>query len=576
MPKRQLLMLAVLLLIGGGWAFLYREKIKAAWREWFYAPMHPMTLAIFRAVIFLELFISANPRISMEYASLPKTLQYPPLIANMFDWNPTPGGMQTTLLIYQIACVLGFLGLFTRTSAWVAVITGVYVLGVPQLFGKVNHSHHMIWFALLIACGPPSLALSIDGIFQAWRRADRGDVDAPKPDFAHGLPIKIAICMMGLMYFFPGLWKVLAGGPEWVTPLNTARIMHGDWLMMGHWMPVVRLDGMPIVLFLGSVGTIVFELLFFPLAIFRRTRWMAALGGLAFHNMTYLNLGIRFGTVQAMYVIFIDWFEFLRKVGRRIWKTPLYVVYDGDCRFCRRVLASIKTLEYFDQLAFVNGQAVDELPDGTPIPYTREQRLQDIYAYEDGTWHTGDRVYARLARRVPKLWVFVPFLSMKAISGAIYRRMADNRHLLIGEKKEREPLKLSTLPLSVVGTALFVSVFILGVRDKYNAWPIASYPTYEAVNAGYVHHIGYFDGEKTHVPQFDPELRERFMPNRLNGLFSAIRQDQDEAHQRAALVAFWNLWKPGKPLPAAVELESDTDPAQWKTPSKVLRVIPLQ
>lgn len=576
MPKRQLLMLAVLLLIGGGWAFFFREKIKAAWREWFYAAMHPMTLAIFRAVIFLELFISANPRISVEYASLPKTLQYPPLIANLFDWNPTPGGMQNTLLIYQIACVLGFLGLFTRTSAWVAVITGVYVLGVPQLFGKVNHSHHMIWFALLIACGPPSLALSIDGIFQAWRRADRGDVDSPKPDLAHGLPIKIAICLMGLMYFFPGLWKVLAGGPEWVTPTNTARIMHADWLMMGHWMPIVRLDGLPIVLLWGSIGTIVFELLFFPLALFRRTRFMAALGGLAFHNMTYLNLGIRFGTVQAMYVIFVDWFEFLRGVGRRLWKTPLYVVYDGDCRFCRRVLASIKTLEYFDQLVFVDGQAVDELPDGTSIPYSREQRLQDIYAYENGVWHTGDRVYARLARRVPKLWIFVPFLSMRAISGAIYRRMADNRHLLIGAKKEREPLKLSTLLLSVVGTALFVSVFILGIRDKYNAWPIASYPTYETVNSGVVHHIGYFDGEKTLVPQFDPELRERFMPNRLNGLFSAIRQDPDEAHQKAALIAFWNIWKPGKPVPVAVELESDTDPAKWNTPSKVLKVIRLQ
>jgi len=68
-------MLGIILLFGGGWAFFFRQAIAKAWREWFWAPMHPMTLAIFRAVVFLELFISADPRISLEFAALPKALQ---------------------------------------------------------------------------------------------------------------------------------------------------------------------------------------------------------------------------------------------------------------------------------------------------------------------------------------------------------------------------------------------------------------------------------------------------------------------------------------------------------------------
>ena len=41
----------------------------------------------------------------------------------------------------------GMVGLFTRTSALFTTVLSFYVLGIPQFYGKVNHYHHLLWFA---------------------------------------------------------------------------------------------------------------------------------------------------------------------------------------------------------------------------------------------------------------------------------------------------------------------------------------------------------------------------------------------------------------------------------------------
>src|SRR5436305_12701604 len=60
-----------------------------------------------------------------------------------------------------ISCVLAIVGLFTRTSIVVSLFLSIYVLGIPQLFGKINHYHHLIWFILVMAVAPYAVVLSI-------------------------------------------------------------------------------------------------------------------------------------------------------------------------------------------------------------------------------------------------------------------------------------------------------------------------------------------------------------------------------------------------------------------------------
>src|SRR6185503_19451812 len=129
--------------------------------------------------------------------TLDRVLPYVPI-------NPTLAGAAS--LVFIVACVGAILGLFTRTSAIVAVVTGLYVLGIPQFYGKIDHYHHLLWFGAILAASRCGDALSIDAIRAGWKRADRGDIEPPAAARAYHLPIALILVLLGLVYFFPGFW----------------------------------------------------------------------------------------------------------------------------------------------------------------------------------------------------------------------------------------------------------------------------------------------------------------------------------------------------------------------------------
>src|SRR6202022_4806069 len=94
-----------------------------------------------------------------------------------------------TSVALVIACLACIVGLFTRTSIIVSLLLSLYVLGLPQLFGKMNHYHHLIWFMAILAVSPCADVLSVDAIFKSWKRADQGSTEPPAPARAYSLPL---------------------------------------------------------------------------------------------------------------------------------------------------------------------------------------------------------------------------------------------------------------------------------------------------------------------------------------------------------------------------------------------------
>lgn len=283
-------------------------------RSLFLVPAHPVELAVFRLVVFSTLlWVLAGTGYS-HYASIPADLRVAPAGYELFfgaipfDLWAIRGAKLVALSSAFLACI----GLWTRPAALVACLSSVYLLGIPEFFGKIDHvHHHLIWFSALLAASRSGDALSVD----AWRSARRGGTRSLGESVAYGLPLRFAWLLIGLTYFFPGVAK-LAAGPEWFLGDNIRNTLWHFWTTKD-FLPSLRIDAHPWLYRSSGALTILFELSFVFLVFSRRLRPLAVAGGIAFHALTYLQMRIDFGELLACYVVFFDWEEILRRVFPR-------------------------------------------------------------------------------------------------------------------------------------------------------------------------------------------------------------------------------------------------------------------
>ena len=232
------------------------------------------------------------------HAALPDALLAPPRgMAWVLPLLPRSPHIVTALLaLALVAAALTVLGWRTRVCAWIATILGLVLLMLPQIWGKVNHYHHVVWFAALIAASPSG---------DAWALDARG---RPRPSnaVAYGFPLRCIDLLIGLIYFFPGLWKLHAG-PDWIFSDNLRNQMWAKWMDFASFRPLLPADQWPVGWKLGAAATIAFELSFIFLILWRRTRPLALVGGVAFHLLSLAVLGINFWSLYPCYVALVDW-----------------------------------------------------------------------------------------------------------------------------------------------------------------------------------------------------------------------------------------------------------------------------
>lgn len=261
-------------------------------RAW--ATGHPVDLAVFRitvsAVVLLSLDVWDAPKWAGAVGLAPVGWR---TVASVLPASTASAFVALGLVVVFTSLTL--IGAWTRVSSVIAAVSLVWLLGVPQQSGLVLHTHHLAWFLALVASGPSGDVVSFD----AWRARRRG-APIPGPSLAHGLPVRAAWLSIGLIFFFPGLWKLVGGAP-WLEGLPTLIA----WKRFQLGLP--RLELPPMLIRAGGVGAIVFELSVGALLVFRRTRIVGVVAALAFHAGVQWVMGIAFSSLWSCYLVFVPW-----------------------------------------------------------------------------------------------------------------------------------------------------------------------------------------------------------------------------------------------------------------------------
>lgn len=261
-----------------------------------------LNLAVLRVVVGALLLSLPDLHQALDYARFDPSVRTPVLGVGWANAWLTPELIGPLEAIAIVAVALGTVGLFARASWAVAALSLLVVLAVPQTLGAAFHYHHLWWLAALLAASPCADALSMD----AWRAKRRGETLDRGRSIVYGVPIRVAWVLFGIVFFFPGLHKLLTGGLAWILSDNLRNQMYAKWTQHDGFTPLFRIDRHPWLMKIGAASVVLFELSFGALVMFRRTRPWAVGAALIFHLSTAYFMNLRFGALWLCYVAFVD------------------------------------------------------------------------------------------------------------------------------------------------------------------------------------------------------------------------------------------------------------------------------
>ena len=412
----------------------WRDRVEGYW----FKPVGPGNLGFARLVFFGLMFWFHRDLDYTIWGTLPASFQNanPILLLDLLGVGmPTVQGLAVAQFIFKAALLLACVGLLTRLSCLVALVSGTYVLSMPHTFGKTGHGDGILVLAMLILalsrCGD---AWSIDALRRSWRAGPPFAPPARSGEYTW--PVRCLWLLTALVFFAAGYAKLKhTGFVAWAWSDNMANtlLQHKiksnpptDW---GVW-----IAQFPLLCRLLAAGTIIVELAF-PLALFNKWARRTLVPAMF---LAQVGIGLTMGVwfIQFMF-IYLFWVPF-DAMGRLMQRmlAPRFArraaLFDGGCGFCRKTVAVLWHLDVLHRVELFD--VVNKWPT-IASRYPRLDRaatLEDMHVVlEDGRVFTGYDAYRQLAWVLPATWLLLPILYLppvRWIGWKVYRYVASHRH----------------------------------------------------------------------------------------------------------------------------------------------------
>jgi hypothetical protein len=543
---------------------LERDHVVRSIRDLIDMQSDPLNLAIFRIVVFWQIYTICYPDFIARIASLPAGLQYPPQtgiprIGILAAWAFWPAHLVDAHTIFvcvtamKWAAVAGAIGLFSRSSAALVTFLFLFAWGRLQWYGKIDHHHHLLWFAMILMLSPCGDALSLDSIFSAIRRANRGITAPLSPGRRYGTPLAFCMLLIGVIYLFPGLWKISRSGLDWALSDSPRFMMQTEWKLYGDWAPLFRFDQHPALYHLGALSTMLFELSFFFLLLFRRTRRWAPLSGFGFHWMTSVTLNIQFETLRNCYVVFVDWSRLFGWIGRKLFPEDLAIFFPPSPEY-RRTVAVLRGFDVLGRIQWTERQG--SVPD---LSYPATGVIRDRK-------RKGFALHRLAAARMPLLWPALPFLYL--ISYPLARGGSAMAPVSATQTNSYGGRPTAVI---VIGSLLLIASIWAGAIRAMDGWPFACYPPFDGLSEPSYRTLQIWatfdDGQERLIV---PDDYRRTFGNRWSNLLQRILATRDESDRDRRLSLVWKVLARQESVFAQitrvrfVSVRSFVNPNQWK------------
>ncbi len=412
------------------------KLLRYEWNLFWFRPTSPVPLGLFRlvygcvafaygALLFPERWTWFSNRGVLTAAEAAAYIGGAGTYVHQFGLLLLPGAdrwLTVFFLAYLLAAFSLIVGFWSRTSA------ALVYLGIAALHARNAPIHHsgdtvVIIMAAYLALSPCGAACSVDRLIRIFRRAEDA---APVVAWAQRLmQIQIAV-----LYFCAAMSK--ATGPSWQDGTAVYYPMH---LPESVRFPVWGQDNIYVVN-LVTWGTVGIEMALGTLIWVPRLRLYVLAGGVLLHlGIEYsMNIPLFSAVMIATYINFLsasDLQNFLNWAKRPLGLTPLRLVYDGECDFCKSSLLVVRFLDAFGQITFVDSHDPDALA-STGVSF--EHAESAAYAVRpDGRQFAGFDAFRQVAWQLPATALLAPLLYLPGIPQAgrrAYEWIKNNRHRL--------------------------------------------------------------------------------------------------------------------------------------------------
>ena len=236
-----------------------------------------------------------------QLADTPKTLVDPVPLLPFVDRMP-PAWLFIAIQVVgtgaAIAAVCRWRTRLTYAVAWLAYLV---LAGLRGSRGKVLHND-----LLLLWAAAPFLLAPVGGTMSGWRQAWRDR----QPRSLHGWPIRVAVLITVLVYFFAGYHKLRRSGPDWVFGDNMSYVMlWGPSVGSPAWGDLARWVGEHMWAARVSAAFILgLEVTFPAVLVWRRLQPLYALAAATLHVGTWFLLGLDYWAwAITVPLLLVDW-----------------------------------------------------------------------------------------------------------------------------------------------------------------------------------------------------------------------------------------------------------------------------